>query len=131
MSQWFGRWLVGAPGVVAFGFSVGQLLVAYRARFSEQLMLRSMHDWEKTAMITLGRMGFCAQAVLIALVGLFRVQAAATSDPDDAGGLAKALATLMEQPLGPWLLASTATGLIAYGLSTWAMMRYRDLEGSG
>jgi uncharacterized membrane protein YidH (DUF202 family) len=131
MSQWFGRWLVGAVGVVAFGISISQLLVAYRAKFREKLALRDMHAWEKIAMITLGRMGFCARAVLIALVGLFLVQAAVSSDPENAGGVAKALATLMEQPFGPWLLGATAAGLIAHGLFTWAMMRYRDLGGDG
>ena len=83
------------------------------------------------AVITLGRMGFCARAVLIALVGLFLVQAAVHSEPDNAGGMAKALATLMEQPFGPWLLGATAAGLIAHGLFTWALMRYRDLGGAG
>lgn len=131
MSQGFGRWLVGAVGVVAFGISISQLLVGYRAKFREKLALRDMHAWEKIAMITLGRMGFCARALLIALVGLFLVQAAASSDSDDAGGMAKALATLMEQPFGPWLLGATAAGLIAHGLFTWAMMRYRDLGGDG
>lgn len=131
MSQGFGRWLVGAAGVVAFGISISQLVVAYRAKFREKLALRDMHAWEKIAMITLGRMGFCARALLIALVGLFLVQAAVNSDSDNAGGMAKALATLMEQPFGPWLLGATAAGLIAHGLFNWAMMRYRDLGGDG
>jgi hypothetical protein len=131
MSQWFGRWLVGAVGVVAFGISFSQLLVGYRAKFREKLALRDMHVWEKVAVITLGRMGFGARALLIALVGLFLVQAAVNSDSDIAGGMAKALATLMEQPFGPWLLGATAAGLIAHGLFTWAMMRYRDLGGDG
>jgi hypothetical protein len=131
MSQGFGRWLVGAVGVVAFGISISQLLVAYRAKFREKLALREMHAWEKIAVITLGRMGFCARAVLVALVGLFLVQAAVHSEPDSAGGMAKALATLMEQPFGPWLLGVTAAGLIAHGLFTWALMRYRDLGGAG
>jgi hypothetical protein len=131
MSQGYGRWLVGAVGVVAFGISISQLLVAYRAKFREKLALRDMHAWEKIAMITLGRMGFCARAVLIALVGLFLVQAAVNSNSDNAGGMAKALATLMEQPFGRWLLGATAAGLIAHGLFTWAMMRYRDLGGDG
>ena len=84
MSQGFGRWLVGTAGVVAFGISISQLLVAYRAKFREKLALRDMHAWEKVAVITLGRMGFCARALLIALVGLFLVQAAVNSDSDNA-----------------------------------------------
>ena len=131
MSQGFGRWLVGALGVVAFGISISQLVVAYRAKFREKLALRDMHAWEKSAMITLGRMGFCARALLIALVGVFLVQAAVSSDSEDAGGMARALATLLEQPFGPWLLGATSAGLIAHGLFTWAMMRYRDLGRDG
>jgi hypothetical protein len=130
MSQGLGRWLVGAVGVGAFGISISQLVVGYRAKFREKLALRDMHAYETIAMITLGRMGFCARAVLIALVGLFLVQAAAHADPENAGGMAKALATLMAQPFGPWLLGATATGLIAHGVFTWALMRYRDLGGN-
>ncbi|HVH90863.1 MAG TPA: DUF1206 domain-containing protein, partial [Candidatus Acidoferrum sp.] len=81
MSQGFGRWLVGAVGVVAFGISISQLVEGYRAKFREKLALRAMHAWEKIAVITLGRMGFCARAVLVALVGLFLVQAAVHSEP--------------------------------------------------
>jgi hypothetical protein len=131
MSQGFGRWLVGTAGVVAFGVSISQLLIAYRAKFREKLALRDMHTWEKIAVITLGRMGFCARALLVALVGLFLVQAAVNFDSNNAGGMAKAFATLMEQPFGPWLLGATAVGLVAHGLFTWAMMRYRDLGGNG
>jgi len=131
MSQGYGRWLVGAVGVVAFGISISQLVAGYRAKFREKLALRDMQGYERIAMIALGRMGYCARAVLIALVGLFLVQAAVNSDPDNAGGMAKALATLLEQPFGPWLLGATAIGLIAHGLFTWAMVRYRDLGGDG
>ena len=76
-------------------------------------------------------MGFCARALVIALVGVFLVQAAVNFDPDNAGGMAKAFATLMEQPFGRWLLGATASGLIAHGLFIWAMIRYRDLGGNG
>ena len=131
MSQGFGRWLVGIAGVAVFGISISQLVVAYRAKFREKLALRDMHTWEKIAVITLGRMGFCARALLIALVGVFLVQAAVNFDPDNAGGMAKAFATLMEQPFGRWLLGATASGLIAHGLFIWAMIRYRDLGGNG
>jgi len=131
LSQGFGRWLAGAVGMVVFGISASQLLVAYRAKFREKLALCDMHAWEKIAVITLGRMGFCARALLIALVGLFFVQAAVNFDSGNAGGMAKALATLMERPFGPWLLGATAAGLIAHGLFIWAMMRYRDLGGDG
>ena len=54
-----------------------------------------------------------------------------TAPTENAGGMAKALATLMERPFGPWLLGATATGLIAHGVFTWALMRYRDLGGDG
>jgi uncharacterized membrane protein YidH (DUF202 family) len=71
MSQGFGRWLVGAVGVVALGISISQLLVAYRAKFRETLALRDMHAWEKIAVITLGRMGFARGPCLSHLSACF------------------------------------------------------------
>ena len=127
LSQPFGRWLVGAAGVMAFGIGISQLVVAYRATFGEKLALGEMRTWQKIIVITLGRVGFCTRALLIALVGLFFVRAAANVDPNNVGGMAKAFTTLLEQPFGPWLLGATAAGLISHGLFMWAMMRYREV----
>jgi hypothetical protein len=46
---------------------------------------------------------------------------------DEARGLGGALATLAQQPFGPWLLGVVATGLVLYGLFMMVQARYRRL----
>ena len=46
---------------------------------------------------------------------------------DEARGLGGALATLAQQPFGPWLLGLVATGFVLYGLFTMIQARYRRL----
>lgn len=128
LAQPFGRELVGAAGLIAFGISINQVVVAYRATFREKLALGEMRTWQKIIVITLGRVGFCTRALLFALVGLFLVRAAANINPNNVGGMAKAFTTLLEQPSGPWLLGATAVGLISHGLFMWALIRYREVR---
>ena len=70
------------------------------------------------------KMGFKEQDLLTDEGILAAVQA----EPDTARGLGGALATLAEQPAGPWLLGLVAAGLIAYGLFMLVQARYRDVS---
>ena len=62
-------------------------------------------------------------------VGTFLAQAAWQVKPEEARGIGGALATLLEQPFGPWLLGAVALGLAAYGLYMLAEARYRVMPG--
>jgi hypothetical protein len=55
------------------------------------------------------------------------VLAGVQSRPDQARGLGGVLASLAEQPFGPWLLGLVALGLVAYGLSMLLAARYRRM----
>jgi hypothetical protein len=57
------------------------------------------------------------------------VQAAWQANPQQAGGVGKALQTLAGQSYGPWLLGIVALGLVAYGLySAIVLARYRRIQ---
>ena len=53
--------------------------------------------------------------------------AAAQADPQESSGLDGALKTLAAQPLGTVLLLAVATGLVLYGIYSFARARYADL----
>jgi hypothetical protein len=125
----FGRWLVGGAGVVVIGVAVMQLYRAYSANFRQKLKLGTMSQTEEVWVTRLGRFGLAARGVVFAIIGGFLALAALQYDPGEARGLGGALALLAQQPFGPWLLGLVALGLLAYGLYTATLVRYRRMLG--
>ena len=66
-------------------------------------------------MVRLGRFGTAARGLVFTLIGVFLFLAAYQHDPSRAQGIDGALAALLRQPSGPWLLGIVALGLIAFG----------------
>jgi hypothetical protein len=62
-----------------------------------------------------------------AIIGVLLLAAAIWARPEAARGLGGALATLAEQPFGPWLLGVVAVGLAAYGVFLLVEARYRRM----
>lgn len=131
LQQPWGRVVVGVVGVVITAFAITNVVRAVRARFRDNYARERMSPRIQSITTALGRAGFGARAmVLLAAAGLF-FRAAWHASAEETGGMAKALSSLLEQPFGPTLLASTGTGLIAYGLFHWSMIRYRGFKLPG
>ena len=124
MSQPFGRFLVGAVGIIIIAVGLYQFKRAYDASFTEKLK-RSPQWLER-----LGRAGFAARGVVYLLIGGFFTIAAWQADASEAGGMQQALTTLENQPYGPWLLGLVALGLGAYGIYAICLARYRRVSVS-
>jgi hypothetical protein len=127
MSQPFGRWLVAIVGLGIVGLGISQLLKAYTSKFAQQLRLAQMSPTEQKWAMRSGRAGFAARGVTFAVIGGFLVMAARHADPQEAKGLAEALQTLEQQPLGQWLLAIVGLGLLAYGIFQFVQAKYRRM----
>ena len=74
-----------------------------------------------------GRIGFSARGIAFAIIGGFLLVAAVHARSDEARGLGGALATLAQQPFGPWLLGIVASGLVVYGAFMVVQARYGRL----
>ena len=72
----------------------------------------------------LGKVGYIAKGIAIALVGGLFGYAAITHDPKKSGGLDQALQTVLEQPFGPVLLTAIGLGIGAYGLFCFARAKH-------
>lgn len=132
MQESYGIWLIGLIGVVIIGVGVYQLYKAYQIKFREKLKMHEMSHMETKWGVRAGRAGIAARGIVFGIIGIFLVQAAMQADPQEAGGVGKALQTLASQPYGPWLLGIVAIGLVAYGLySAVLLAQYRRLHLGG
>ncbi|MBA2564987.1 MAG: DUF1206 domain-containing protein [Gemmatimonadetes bacterium] len=125
MSQPHGRWLVAAVGLIVLGVALYQFVRAYKAKFRKRLKLREMSSAAEQWATRTGRFGFAARGVTFGLIASFLINAARQADPNEAKGLEGALTTIERQPMGPWLLAIVAIGLMAYGVFQLVYARYR------
>jgi hypothetical protein len=123
----YGPWLVGAVGAIVVGVGLYQLWRAYNGSFKRDLKLGEMSPAERSWTNVAGRFGLAAHGLVFDVMGIFLILAALEHNPNRAHGLGGALAELSTSPLGPWLLATVALGLMAYGIYMFVEARYRRI----
>jgi len=115
MAMPMGRWVIGILGLAILAGGLYQIYLGFDAAFEHQFSTYALSSEEKKLVTNVGRFGTSARGVVIALVGLLIALAAYQANPSQPVGMDTALATLMNQPYGIWLLAVVAVGLIAFG----------------
>jgi hypothetical protein len=123
LAQPFGRWLVGAVGIAVAGAALGMAFKAWTASFNRHLA-PDAPPW----VVSLGRLGYAARAVVFLVISGFLVIAAWQSDPSEARGLGGALVALQAQPFGQALFGLVALGLAAFGAFEFAEARFRRID---
>lgn len=115
-----GQLLVGAVGlgIVAYAARLGW--IAWSESFLEKIDGKDLGGSTGSAFRWLGRAGYAAKGVAIAVIGSLFVYAAATHEAKKSGGLDQALREILDQPFGPVLLTLVALGIGAYGLFAFA-----------
>ena len=122
-----GQVLVALTGVTIVGAAVLLAWRGVRTKFEEHLDLAELGPGARSALITLGKVGYVARGIVFSLVGILVVAAAVTFDPDKARGMDAALRQVAARPYGPWLLSLMALGLMCFGAYSFAEARYRRL----
>lgn len=125
MAQPFGRYLAGIIGI---GFVVGGVVTALKGikrSFGRYLDL----DAEKNSpAVLISIYGLVARGVVFGIIGVFFLYAAFTVDPEQAGGMADALAWVHALPFGGIIYAIVALGLAAFGIYNFVEARYRRIN---
>ncbi len=111
----WGRWAIGILGLIIIGDGLYQVYLGYKGRFDRPLRDYALNRQEVKVATDVGRFGTAARGVVFALVGGLITLAAYQANPNQPVGINTALATLMHQPYGVWLLGLVALGLVAFG----------------
>ncbi|MCW8376347.1 DUF1206 domain-containing protein [Streptomyces justiciae] len=120
-----GQWIVALAGA---GVAVAGVWIGARAvmrAYQDEFKLGEMSPRTRRLVDVTGVGGGAARGLVFATAGAFAVSAAVDYDPDKAKGLDDTLRTFADTPLGPWLLACVAAGLVLFGLFSFAMARWR------
>ncbi|TFD31413.1 DUF1206 domain-containing protein [Cryobacterium sp. TMT1-19] len=80
-----------------------------------------------TVVVILGTMGYIAEGIALAAVGILFTVAAFTLDPEKATGMDGALKSLVALPFGVAILVLVGAGVIAYGVYCFAQARLARL----
>jgi hypothetical protein len=125
-----GALLVAAAGVIVLVVGGFQFRKAFRADFCEKehVQARRMGPLARTWVLRLGRFGLTARGITFGIVGFFLVRAGLHRDPGEARGVDGALRFLRGLEHGDIFLAAVALGVVAYGVYTLLLARYRRLE---
>lgn len=113
-----GDWLLMIAALVVMGIAIGQFVIAWKASFMDQMP--RCPRFAKPA----GRLGYAARALVIGMVGWFLLQAGLNGER--VRNSADALALLRAEH--GWLFLAVAAGLMAFGLTSLMMARYRRIE---
>ena len=122
-----GTWIVGIAGGVLIGVAAYQGYRGITKKFLDDSKVAEMGPTIKKWISSLGTVGHLARAVVFGLVGIFLVRAAIDFNPSKAVGLDGALAKIVHQSYGPFLLGLVAVGLIAFALYSLSDARYRKI----
>lgn len=119
-----GQFLVGAVGVAVIGYAAALAWKGWSEKHGEHLAAEGRTGDAGRAYLLLGKVGYVAKGLALAVVGWLFLYAAWTHDADESGGLDQALHEVLRQPAGPVLVGAVAVGLACYGLFCFARARH-------
>jgi hypothetical protein len=120
-----GQEIVGIAGAVIVIAGLVTMYRAYERSFLKHLNIAAASPATRKAVTRLGQVGGIARGFVFGTVGVFLIVAAWDASPRQAKGLDSALRALAHTPLGPWLLAVVALGLVTFGVYSWCEARWR------
>lgn len=123
-----GAWIVIGSGIAVAGYGIYQLYRAWAAKLSRQLDLSALSRETGSWLAKVCRFGIGARGVVFGVCGWYLVRAGIAHNATAAADTGEALNAIERQPLGEWMLAIIAIGLVAYGAYEVVQARYRVIR---
>lgn len=123
MSLPAGRVLVGIVALIVIGVAIAAIRRGIKKSFEQDLDMQDLPAGTQKWVRRLGMIGYIAKGIVFGIVGILLGIAALQSQPQEAGGLDRALKTLAAQPFGTVALVLVAVGLAAFGVYCFAAAR--------
>jgi hypothetical protein len=121
-----GQILVGLVGVGVLATAGFLAYRGWKEKFRSKLDVEGNTGKDGKAYILLGKIGYIAKGVALAVVGFLFLYAAISHDSSKSGGLDQALHKILQQPFGGPILVVIALGFAGYGVFCFAWARHLD-----
>jgi len=128
MEHGWGRFLIGAVGVIAIGAGLYRLVKGVRGEVTDELDLSSLSPERRRLTEKLGVVGEVGRGLGIGLIGFFLLRAAINYNPAEATGLDGALRLLATQTWGLIIVVLIGLGFAAYGVFCVTTFTHRVLR---
>ncbi|MFJ8951369.1 DUF1206 domain-containing protein [Streptomyces sp. NPDC102381] len=122
-----GTWIVGVAGAALAVVGLSLAVRALLRKFRKHLRMSEMSKRPRQAVDVTGVFGGTARGAVFCVAGAFAIIAAVRHEPGKAKGMDDTLRAFTDTPVGPWLLALIALGLMAFGVFSWANARWRKV----
>ena len=119
-----GSWIIAVTGIIIIAVGAVFLWQAWRADLDADLGSTPLAPRTRQWILHFGRFGMVARGIVLTLIGIFLLVAVVDANPEEARGVAGALAVLRQQPYGRWVLGAIAAGFMSYGLYELLRARY-------
>ncbi|QZY30507.1 DUF1206 domain-containing protein [Nocardioides coralli] len=119
-----GQLIVGLVGLGVLGYGGHHAYQGISDKFLEKIDGEGRSGDTGTALRVIGKVGYIAKGLAIAVIGGLFGWAALTHDPKKSGGLDQALQRLADAPFGQLLLVVVAVGIACYGVYAFARARH-------
>ncbi len=116
---------VAGAGLVAAGIGLAAWGIFHR--YAKNLALECVSRPWQTAVRVLGGFGDLARGSLIALFGVYLIDAGVTSNPAQAKSVDQTLRALVHHPFGAVAIGAIALGLLSFGVFSFFDARLRRL----
>jgi hypothetical protein len=123
-----GSLLVGLVGAFITGLGLYQIYLGYSTRFEHAFEEAEMTPEERRWAIHIGRFGFISRSIVFSVIGIIFIHAAIRYEPHQVGFFGQALRSLSEQPYGVYIIGVLGLGLMAYGVYSMVLARYRRID---
>ena len=122
-----GQAIVAIVGIIIAVAGIALMYQAWQGRFLRNMRMGSASAKTRKAVTRLGQIGGVARGAVFVTIGIFLTVAAVDAKPGQAKGIDSALRVFAHTPLGPWLLALVAIGLVMFGAFSCCEARWRDV----
>jgi hypothetical protein len=122
-----GTFAIEVAGAVLVGAGIALGAWGLVHRYDKNLALERLSGPWRTAVRVLGGFGDLARGSLLALFGVYLIDAAVTSNPSQAKSVDQTLRTLVHHSFGALAIGVIALGLATYGVYSFFDARLRRL----
>lgn len=124
MEASFGQVLVGLCALVFAVVGLYQIYYGLSEKYRKHVNELSLHSQAESYLLLSGKVGFVSRGVVWLAIGVLFVRAALKASASEAGDTGKAFRFIESNPMGSYLLAMLALGLLCYGVFNFIRARY-------